>query len=88
MKRFEPPLLRGRAMRCRSFSTITAVVALAAASDASEPVGPRVPEDLPRSIVPGWEKEMDDLRRLFWLHYSSAAPLIPLGEEWMAMATL
>lgn len=31
---------------------------------------------------------MDSLRRLFWLHYQPAGPLIPLWDEWMPMATL
>ncbi len=28
------------------------------------------------------------LRELFWLHYQSAGPLIPLWDEWMPMSTL
>ncbi len=47
-----------------------------------------VPEDFPRFIVPGQEKTMDSLRRLFWLHYQPAGPLIPLWDEWMPLATL
>jgi len=47
-----------------------------------------VPDDFPRFIVPGHEKEMDSLRRLFWLHYQPAGPLIPLWDEWMPMSTL
>ena len=31
---------------------------------------------------------MDSLRRLYWLHYEPAGPLIPLWDEWMPMATL
>src|SRR5437660_12840191 len=47
-----------------------------------------VPDDFPRFIVPGHEKEMDSIRRLFWLHYQHAGPLIPLWDEWMPMSTL
>src|SRR5205809_5174718 len=46
------------------------------------------PEDFPRFIVPGYEKEMASLRALFWLHYEPAGPLIPLRDEWMPMSTL
>lgn len=46
------------------------------------------PEDFPRFIIPGHEKEMDSLRALFWLHYEPAGPLIPLWDEWMPMSTL
>ena len=47
-----------------------------------------VPEDFPRFVVPGHEKEMDSLRALYWLHYEPAGPLIPLWDEWMPMSTL
>jgi hypothetical protein len=47
-----------------------------------------VPEDFPRFIVPGHEKEMESLRALFWLHYEPAGPLIALWDEWMVPATL
>ena len=47
-----------------------------------------VPDDFPRFVVPGHEKEMECLRRLFWLHYQPAGPLIPLWDEWMPMSTL
>jgi hypothetical protein len=46
------------------------------------------PDDFPRFIVPGHEKEMESLRNLFWLHYAPAGPLIPLWDEWMPMSTL
>lgn len=49
---------------------------------------PKVPDDFPRFIVPGHEKEMNSLRELFWLHYKPAGPLIPLWDEWMPMSTL
>ncbi len=47
-----------------------------------------VPDDFPRFIVPGHEQEMNSLRRLFWLHYQPAGPLVPLWDEWMPMSTL
>jgi hypothetical protein len=47
-----------------------------------------VPDDFPRFVVPGHEKEMQSLRALFWLHYQPAGPLIPLWDEWMPMSTL
>jgi hypothetical protein len=49
---------------------------------------PAIPADFPQFIVPGHEKEMDSLRRLFWLHYQPAGPLIPLWDDWMPMSTL
>ncbi len=47
-----------------------------------------VPEDFPRFVVPGHEREMTLLRELFWLHYQPAGPLIPLWDEWMPKSTL
>ncbi len=52
------------------------------------PAEPDPPEDFPRFVVPGKEKAMESLRRLFWLHYRRAGPLIPLWDEWMPMSTL
>src|SRR5690348_13827932 len=48
----------------------------------------KVPEDFPRFVVPGHEREMRSLRELYWLHYQPAGPLIPLWDEWMPMSTL
>ena len=59
-----------------------ALLLIAAANAAS------VPEDFPRFIVPGYDKEMESLRALSWLHYEPAGPLIPLWDEWMPMSTL
>ena len=66
------------------------VVLLLTASLRAAPPGaaPAVPEDFPRFVVPGQEREMESLRRLFWLHYQPAGPLIPLWDEWMPMSTL
>jgi hypothetical protein len=47
-----------------------------------------VPDDFPRFVVPGHEKQMDSLRKLYWLHYQPAGPLIPLWDEWIPMSTL
>jgi len=47
-----------------------------------------ISEDLPRFVVPGHEEQMESFRRLFWLHYQPAGPLIPLLDEWMFMSTL
>jgi hypothetical protein len=47
-----------------------------------------VPDDFPRFIVPGKEAETASLRKLFWLHYRPARPLIPLWDEWLPNATL
>lgn len=55
---------------------------------AAEPAPPPIPETFPRFEVPGFEKQMESLRRLFWLHYQPAGPLIPLWDEWMPMSTL
>jgi len=63
-----------------SLSGVSSLVAVAA------PVS--VPDDFPRFVVPGHDGEMDSLRRLFWLHYQPAGPLIPLWDEWMPKSTL
>jgi hypothetical protein len=55
---------------------------------ASAAQGAPVPDDFPKFIVPGHEKEMESLRALFWLHYKPAAPLCPLWDAWMPMSTL
>src|SRR6516162_6799709 len=47
-----------------------------------------VPDDFPTFGVPGHAKEMASLRCLYWKHYESAGPLIPLWDEWMSSATL
>src|SRR5436309_4137004 len=68
-------------IKCAAVLVIAATLAQGAAQ--SSP-----PEDFPRFVVPGHEKEMASLRALFWLHYEPAGPLIPLWDEWMAPATL
>ena len=47
-----------------------------------------VPDEFPRFVVPEHEQHMASLRRLFWLHYEPAGPLITLWDEWMPMSTL
>lgn len=67
------------------------VVLATGASLAGEKPGRKpqpVPDDFPRFLVPGHEREMSLLRDLYWLHYQPAGPLIPLWDEWMPMSTL
>lgn len=71
------------ALRRIAFGLLACLVYLSAA-----PAAETVPDDFPRFVVPGHEVEMDSLRRLFWLHYQPAGPLIPLWDEWMPMSTL
>ena len=72
-----------------SRALIVAILSLlCAASSAAKQASGAVPDGFPRFVVPGWDKEMDSLRRLFWLHYQPAGPLIPLWDEWMPMLTL
>jgi hypothetical protein len=47
-----------------------------------------VPGDFPQFIVPGHEREMASLRSLFWQHYQSAHPLVPMWDEWLPNAML
>lgn len=48
----------------------------------------RIPDDFPRFQVPLHEKQMDTLRRLFWLHYPGAGPKATLWDEWLSSASL
>jgi hypothetical protein len=47
-----------------------------------------VPEDFPRFEVPGQEKPLQTLRRLFWLHYPGTGPKATLWDEWLSCASL
>lgn len=47
-----------------------------------------VPNDFPRFHVAGAERQMDTLRRLFWLHYPGAGPKSTLWDEWLSCAAL
>jgi hypothetical protein len=42
------------------------------------------PDDFPRFQAPGFEKEMETLRALFWLHYPGAGPKATLWDEWLS----
>jgi hypothetical protein len=75
-------------MKRPSLSILVLSFAWSAWAWAAEPAAPSVPDDFPRFIVPGHEKEMESLRGLFWLHYRPAGPLIPLWDEWMPQSTL
>ena len=33
-----------------------------------------VPDDFPRFIVPGLQKELNELRELYWTHYERSTP--------------
>ncbi len=84
--------MSSRSLLSRSLSIVALVslwgASLVAAVPAAGPAVPPIPGDFPRFLVPGRDKEMDSLRRLFWLHYQPAGPLIPLWDEWMPMSTL
>ncbi|MFO1497247.1 MAG: hypothetical protein U1G07_02425 [Verrucomicrobiota bacterium] len=79
-------------MNARIFLAIGVAAAFGMAANAEEQPSrsepPTVPDDFPRFIVPGWERQLSLLRELFWLHYQPAGPLIPLWDEWMPMSTL
>lgn len=60
---------------------MVAVAALGARSD-------NIPDDFPRFYVPGYEKSLQSLRQLFWLHYPGAGPKSTLWDEWLSSAAL
>jgi hypothetical protein len=68
--------------------TALAVIALVGNLCAEKAGKAEPPVDFPRFEVPGQEPQMETLRRLFWLHYAPAVPLIPLWDEWMPKSTL
>ena len=47
-----------------------------------------IPDDFPRFGVPGYQQEMEALRRLYWLHYPTAGPKATLWDEWLPMPAL
>lgn len=74
-----------------SFHVLTGLAVYAAVAPTqsfAQPADVAVPDDFPRFVVPGKAPEMDAMRRLFWVHYQPAGPLIPLWDEWMAISTL
>jgi len=48
----------------------------------------RIPEDFPRFAVPGQENRLDDLRKLYWLHYPYVAHEPTMWDEWLVSPTL
>ena len=47
-----------------------------------------IPPDFPAFLVPGHEREMGELRELFWTHYDRGGPLATLWDEWESGPTL
>src|SRR5437870_4262297 len=47
-----------------------------------------IPDDFPRFIVPGNQKEMDSLRELFWMHYQRPGPFATIWDQWIPEAVL
>lgn len=47
-----------------------------------------IPDDFPHFLVPGFDKEMNLLRTLFWLHYPKTGPGATLWDEWMSAPAL
>jgi len=75
-------------MRFRPLTLIAFALSWSASSLAAEKSPADITDDFPQFIVPGHEKQMQSVRRLFWLHYQPAGPLIPLWDEWMPKSTL
>lgn len=72
--------------RLTSFTIASLACALSVVWAAADEAA--IPDDFSRFIVPGKEREMESLRSLFWLHYQSSGPRIPLWDEWLPNATL
>ncbi len=47
-----------------------------------------IPNDFPRFAVPGFEKQMESLRELYWLHYPGAGPKATLWDPWLPTPSL
>ncbi len=47
-----------------------------------------IPDDFPRFIVPGYEKEMNLMREMHWLHYPGVGPVATLWDEWLSAPAL
>lgn len=62
------------------------VMTISLSADSSQREG--IPDDFPRFRVPLHEKQMDTLRRLFWLHYPGAGPKATLWDDWLSSASL
>lgn len=47
-----------------------------------------IPDDFPQFTVPGFEQQMDTIRRMYWLHYPGSGPKATLWDEWLPMPSL
>lgn len=64
------------------------VFLVATFSTAQGQTPPAIPDDFPRFIVPGQEQAMENLRQLFYLHYTPSGPMATLWDEWLSSPTL
>jgi hypothetical protein len=67
---------------------VTVLFAFTGATVAAAPVHETIPDDFPRFVVPGHAAEMEALRQLFWHHYQTSGPQIPVWDAWLPMSTL
>jgi len=70
----------------RICETICLFLAMTLRSIAQVPAA--IPDDFPKFIVPGHEKEMETMRQLYWLHYPGAGPKATLWDEWLTSPSL
>ncbi len=42
-----------------------------------------IPNDFPRFKVPGYDKQMQAVRELYWLHYGRSGPMATLWDQWL-----
>jgi hypothetical protein len=47
-----------------------------------------IPDDFPKFSVPNYQKDMDLLRELYYIHYIPAGPLATLWDEWLSGSSL
>lgn len=47
-----------------------------------------MPEDFPTFRVPGFERDMETLRDLYWLHYPGSGPKATIWDEWLPIPSL
>jgi len=69
---------------------LAATLLLVANAGAAEAARPQIiiPPDFPTFIVPGYDREMAELRELLWTHYERGGPLATLWDEWESGPTL
>jgi len=67
-----------------SVLTILAVLSTAQPTEAEM----QIPEDFPRFVVPGCEKQMQTLRELYWLHYPGSGPKATMWDAWLGAPSL